>query len=351
MRYSIMFSSAGVGELLLEETGFNCVVANELIEKRADFHSHVFTESTMILGDILDKNIFDEFIQKSKESEIDLLIATPPCQGFSLAGKHRATKDMIKDDRNFLVFKVFEAIREIKPKYVLIENVPKFANMYFPYNNELMGLIDIINNEFGSEYHVESKILNSANYGVPQNRKRSIIKLYSKDVSWPWPIENEGVLSVREAIGYLPSIESGEESGLKWHFGRRHVDKHIEIMKNTPSGKSAFNNEVFFPKNNKGERIKGFSRTYSRMAWDVPAPTITTRNDAISSQINVHPGYKMRNGLYSDARVLSILELMILSSIPLDWRIPDWASEMLIRKVIGESVPPLLIKKIVGELK
>jgi DNA (cytosine-5)-methyltransferase 1 len=118
-------------------------------------------------------------------------------------------------------------------------------------------------------------------------------------------------------------------------------------MKNTPSGKSAFENPVYFPQKPNGKRLKGFSATYMRMEWDKPAPTITMRNDAISSQSNVHPGRLQKDGTYSDARVLSILELLILSSLPQDWNIPEWASEILIRQVIGESVPPKLIKEIV----
>ena len=70
-------------------------------------------------------------------------------------------------------------------------------------------------------------------------------------------------------------------------------------------------------------------------------------NGSISSQCNVHPGRCLPDGTYSDARVLTICELLKLFTLPLDWDIPKWANENLIRKVIGEGVPPLLIKKIV----
>ena len=74
------------------------------------------------------------------------------------------------------------------------------------------------------------------------------------------------------------------------------------------------------------------------------------RNDAISSQLNVHPGRLLKNGTYSDARVLTPLELMLLTSLPKDWNIPNDTSELLIRKCIGECIPPLLIKKIVEQI-
>lgn len=84
--------------------------------------------------------------------------------------------------------------------------------------------------------------------------------------------------------------------------------------------------------------------------WDEPAPTITMRNEAISSQLNVHPGRKLENGTYSDARVLSPLELMLLSSLPQDWKIPDNTPELLFRKCVGECIPPLLVKQIVSKI-
>ena len=86
------------------------------------------------------------------------------------------------------------------------------------------------------------------------------------------------------------------------------------------------------------------------MEWDEPAPTITTSNGAISSQCNVHPGRLLLDGTYSDARALTIFEIMLLFTIPENWDIPKWASDNLIRQVIGEGIPPLLIKKIIKSI-
>ena len=121
-------------------------------------------------------------------------------------------------------------------------------------------------------------------------------------------------------------------------------------MKHTATGTSAFSNEVFYPQKEDGTRIKGYESSYRRIKWDEPAPTITIRNDAISSQRNVHPGRLQEDGTYSDARVLTPYELMILTSLPSDWNIPDDTPEILIRQVIGESIPPLMVEKIVGEI-
>jgi DNA (cytosine-5)-methyltransferase 1 len=148
----------------------------------------------------------------------------------------------------------------------------------------------------------------------------------------------------------LPSIEAGQKSKIKWHFARKHSDSHIEWMKHTPTGKTAFENEKYFPVKPNGEKIKSYNTSYRRINWDEPAPTITMRNDAISSQLNVHPGRKLKNGTYSDARVLTPLELMLLSSLPKIGIFQTIHLNYLIRKCIGECIPPLLIKNIVAQI-
>jgi DNA (cytosine-5)-methyltransferase 1 len=92
------------------------------------------------------------------------------------------------------------------------------------------------------------------------------------------------------------------------------------------------------------------------MFWDKPATTIMQNSGVISAFSTVHPGRPIVESeddtkrIYSDARALTIYELLILSSLPLDWNIPEWADDTLIRKVIGEGIPPLLIKKAVESL-
>ena len=108
------------------------------------------------------------------------------------------------------------------------------------------------------------------------------------------------------------------------------------------------------PKSTKMPRIlpiKSFHNTYKRLCWDVPCHARTTKSGEISSHNNVHPGRLKPDGTYSDARVLSMLELLIVASLPLDWNIPEWASDRFIRHAIGESVPPLLMKNVFKTLE
>ena len=340
-----LFSSAGIGETYLSEIGIDIIVANELIEKRANLHSKLFPNCNTICGDITNKEIFSQIIKASKG--IDFIIASPPCQGMSIAGKNRGIEQMAQDSRNTLINYVFDAIEILHPKYVLIENVPQLLKIKIPHNNQMMTIVDILNIKFGGKYNIEAKSIDASDYGVPQTRHRAIIKMFPKDIEWQWAEPEKNKISVRDAIGHLPSLEAGQDSGIKWHFARPHSANNILCMQHTPTGCSAFSNPVYYPKKENGERVKGYQSSYRRIKWDEPAPTITMRNDCIASQRNVHPGRKLPNGLYSDARVLTPLELMILNSLPENWAIPDDTPEILIRQVIGESIPPMMIKKIV----
>jgi DNA (cytosine-5)-methyltransferase 1 len=344
-----LFSSAGIAETYFGEGGINIVAANELIQERADLYQALYPNSKMITGNILDENIFKTIVKKTPD-KLDFLIASPPCQGMSVAGKNRSIDQMLNDERNYLVFKIIDFIKLKRPDFVLIENVPAFFKMVLPYENQLLKVTEILNILFGEKYNIEENVYNSADYGVAQRRTRAIIKLYRKDKKWGQPVKAEEIITVEDKIGFLPSIEAGQKSKIKWHFARKHSDSHVMWMKHTPTGKTAFENEKYFPVKPNGEKIKSYNTTYRRIKWDEPAPTITMRNDAISSQLNVHPGRQLTNGIYSDARVLTPLELMLISSLPQDWNIPDNTPELLIRKCLGECIPPLLIKNIIAQI-
>ncbi len=341
-----LFSSIGIGETYLQDIGIDIVVANELLEKRANLYQEIYPHSTMICGDITNTNIFQKIIENSP-NKLDFLIASPPCQGMSIAGKNRNNASMMTDKRNYLFLYVVDFIKLKKPTYILIENVPALLKLEIIYNNKPMTVLDILQQEFSTEYQIEAQVVDSADYGVPQTRLRAIIKMNKKNTHWEWADKVNKKVTVKEAIGHLPSLESAERSNIKWHFARKHTDRNILWMKHTPTGHSAFSNSIYFPQKADGTRIKGYESSYRRIHWDRPAPTITIRNDCIASQRNVHPGHLLADGTYSDARVLTPLELMLLNSLPSDWNIPSDTPELLIRQCIGESIPPLMIKALV----
>ncbi len=371
-----LFSNVGIAETYLNEIGIDVVIANEINETRAKFYSHLYPEVNMIVGDITDKKIKEMIIVESKEKNVDLIMATPPCQGMSTAGKHDKN-----DERNMLIKYAVEIVKKIKPKFAFFENVPEQLTTNINYRGKNILIPDYIKSELDELYNFNnSHIINAADYGVPQMRERAIFLLVRKDqnIIWKFPAKKEKPITLLEAIGSLPSLdpelydltheeqmkifpdyEKKKLEGLKiskWHYPPKHIYRQVFSLMHTPSGETAFNNiDKFKPKKKDGTFTKGFKNTYKRQSWDKPAYTVTMYNRTIGSQNNVHPGRyigKDSDGydLYSDARVLSIYELMIITSLPHNWNIPEWTSEHLIRQVIGEGIPPLLVKKIMMEL-
>lgn len=362
-----MFANVGIAETYLNEVGIDIVIANELIEDRAKFYRHLNPEVDMIVGDITNEDIFNQVKNKAIDKQVDFMIATPPCQGMSCAGR----KDPL-DPRNFLIYYAIEMAKTLKPRFILIENVTMQQHTKIEYNGKSIYIPEYVENELGNEYVFnKNRIVNSMDYGVPQSRQRYIYLLVRKDeqVHWEFPEKESTVITLRDAIGHLPTLdpcirekneqwrfpdfEKKKAEGLKvskWHYPPMHGWRNVEWMIHTPSGKSAFQNETFFPQT-KGRRVKGAPRTYMRMFWDKPATTVMQNSNVISAFSTVHPGRCVIESdddaqrIYSDARALSIYELLIVSSLPLDWDIPNWASDTLIRQVIGEGIPPMLIKK------
>ena len=122
MKATSLFTGGGVGESYLNKLGITVTVANEIIEKRGLFYEHLYPETEMIIGSIQEKSIKNKIIEKSKNNS--LLLATPPCQGFSTLVAATKAEDFEKDQRNFLIYDTFEIIDRLDFDCILIENVP-----------------------------------------------------------------------------------------------------------------------------------------------------------------------------------------------------------------------------------
>lgn len=351
MKALTLFSNIGIDEWYLDSAGVEVIVANELLEDRVEFYRKLHPKVNMISGSILDTQVYNEILKAAKG--IDLIIATPPCQGMSIANALRAQKD---DPRNSLIKKVVSLINDLNPKHVLIENVRGMAKTFINHNGKSVNIMDYIRDNIPKKYNINSEVLNASDYGTPQHRNR-LITLISSEGLWEMPQKHNKKITVREAIGHLPSIEAGEKTDIPWHFGRKHNDNHILWMKHTPTGETAFDNKKHFPKTKdkktgKMRRIKGFSTTYKRIKWNEPSPTIGMTNGSINSQNNVHPGNLLDNGMYSDARVLSVKELTILCGLPETCfdKYEDQVTENFMRHVIGECFPPKMCLEIIKKI-
>ncbi|MFI3250999.1 MAG: DNA cytosine methyltransferase [Eubacteriales bacterium] len=365
-----LFANVGISECFLSDLDVSVAVANELEPARGKFYQHVFPETEMIIGDITNDDIFSDIIQKSKENDIELIIATPPCQGMSTAGKSDPN-----DPRNSLIKYAVNAVKLLSPRFVFLENVPEQLITAVSHNGNDLKIPEYLKQVLGDNYHFEQGVINAADYGVPQLRERAIFLLTRKGEkkNWIFPPKDSKRKTMEDAIGHLPPLDpiiydvtSNEMEELlpnylqthlqaaeisRWHKPPRHVKRQIYAMQHTPTGKSAFENEPEYqPKKQDGTTVRGYKNTYKRQNWDTPAYTITMYNRTIGSQNNAHPGRLMENGLYSDPRVLTIYEIMLIMTLPVQWNIPDWATENFIRSVIGEGIPPLLMKRIVGGL-
>ena len=366
-----LFASAGVAETYFASHGINVKVASELLKERVDIYCHLYPEVNMFLGDITNQDNYNNIIKAAKKAKCDFIMATPPCQGMSSAGK------MLKDDpRNRLIINVVDAIKDINPKYVIIENVPEILTTKIKIKDEWTLISDYLTKELGDFYIFnERRVVNAMNYKVPQSRERCIFLLARKDqnIHWEFPEPSDELITMRMAIGDLPSLDpdvtdiSEEErlllfphyyekkaAGLavsRWHCPPKHKMRHVIAMMHTPEGNTAWNNQIYYPTLADGTKSKGYKNTYKRQWWDKPAYTITKYTSRIGSQENGHPGYPIVDSdneeerLWSDPRTMTIFELMRLTSLPDDWGIPDNASTNVIREILGEGVPPRLIEQ------
>lgn len=363
-----LFANIGIAESYFEEIGIEVCLANELIEQRADLYRHLYPKTQMISGDITREDVRDEIVSTAKRMDVNFIIATPPCQGMSVAGNRDP-----HDQRNQLISYTIDTIKRISPLFVLLENVPRQLKTKISVEGRSVYIPDYIMTELGDNYVFNAEpLVKAMNYGVPQRRERNIFLLVRKDlgITWQLPNKHQKIVTLEEAIGELPSLDPQLREGKdltnekfpdfdakkkegakisKWHKPPIHPWRHVEWMMNTPTGISAIFNDVHFPRKKDNSKITAHHNHYRRLSWDRPCRTITKFNAYISTLCSVHPGRKIHSSgeeLYSDPRVLSIYELMIVMSIPLDWDIPSDTKDSFLRTVIGEGIPPKLTKEL-----
>ena len=376
MKIVSLFANIGVAEAYLHELrNVKVVVANELLKRRADLYQKIYPETDMVCGDITSETVYQQILQKCQRANVDTVMATPPCQGMSTAGQK------IKfDERNSLVMHAIRLIHDLHPKYVLIENVTDFIITPIIYHGKETMLPDVVRHELEADYDIDVNVINTDDYGVPQTRARMIILMtrHGEAKHWNLPAKDKRKVTMLEAIGDIPIIdpfvkdlspeefrrrfplyEERKEAALaisRWNIPPVHIWRQVQAMQYTPTGQTAFDNpEKHRPVKEDGSFVKGYHNTYKRQNWDTPAYTVTMDNRKISSQNNVHPGRLIgtdHNGenIYSDARTLTLYELMRVMSLPDDWNVPADTEEAFLRRIIGEGIPPLFIKKLFAKI-
>ena len=179
-----LFANVGIAETYLKKTGIDIVLANEIDETRAKFYKHLYPECEVINEDITKIENQKLIIQKAKKLAIDFIIATPPCQGMSLAGKMNPT-----DKRNQLIYYAIEIIKKIKPKYILLENVPQALKTKIKINEHEILIPEYIHRELEKNYiFADQSLISAMDYDVPQMRKRNIFLISRKDMKYIWQV-------------------------------------------------------------------------------------------------------------------------------------------------------------------
>lgn len=378
--YVSLFSSAGVGCYGFKLEGFECVSTIELIERRLQvqkYNNKCKYESGYICGDITlssTKDLLYKEIQKWEKKEkiknIDVVIATPPCQGMSVANHKKNDKEIV---RNSLVIESIKIIKKIHPTYFVFENVPAFMKtICTDCDGKDKTIADAIDTNLGEDYVFVSKIINFKNYGACSSRSRTVVigvlKSIAENVSPAELFPNYSKeKTLREVIGDLPSLNMmGEidESDI-YHFFRKYPEHMRSWIHDLQEGQSAFDNTDDMKKPHQiidGEIIININKNadkYTRQYWDKVGPCVHTRNDQLASQNTIHP---------VDDRVFSIRELMLMMTVPFSFKWSQYdldylnalsikekekylkKEEIKIRQSLGEAVPTIIFQSIAKKI-
>ncbi|PKB42705.1 DNA (cytosine-5)-methyltransferase 1 [Cellulophaga sp. RHA19] len=378
LTYISLFSSAGVGCYGFKQNGFECIATNELLTKRLKiqlYNNKCKYETGYISGDISNSEVKNRLFSelkfwqnKHKIKEPDVIIATPPCQGMSVAN-HKKNNEK---SRNSLVIESIKVTQEILPKFFIYENVRAFLNTICTDVDGIDKPIkDAIKYNLGGQYNILSKIVNFKEYGSNSSRTRTLVIGIRKDIQDVSPFDifpkKQKAKTLRQLIGDLPQLEEmGEISEDIFHAYREFDKRMLPWIENLKEGQSAFEQteELRIPHRIiDGKLVPNKSKNgdkYARWYWDKEGPCVHTRNDILSSQNTVHP---------TDNRVFSIRELMRMMSIPdsfewfnvstkdlneksdLEKKLFLKKEELNIRHCLGEAVPTGVFKSIASNIK
>ena len=372
--------------------GFQFLVQAELDQRRAAIGADNFPASKWVVGDVRSsKNEIVEAYRSAKSQRLDLLVATPPCQGMSSSnpsrGKRQTPQAKALEEKNKLILEVIPLAQLLRPRIIVAENVRQVLTLNVGYDKAIGTVTDVLRNHL-QEYDVFPGSVNVADYGVPQIRRRALVVAVHKEEkwigqapdpdypAWPPPTHAEKPLdgrqrwvSVRqwlESLDYETLDARSKDSARgahPLHFVPAYGPDRYQQVSQIPaySGLSAYENDTclscdfreverglascpacgnvmrnrpYVERNGQPSLIKGFRSSYRRMTPGRPAYTITTNSSHVGSDFKIHPW---------ENRVLSILECADLQTVPrfYDWtRARENRTLYLIRNLVGEAFPP-----------
>ena len=332
-----LFSGAGGLDIGISRAGFNVKACVENDKTCVSTLKTNFPETV-----IIDKSIKDvsseELLKKAglKNGEVDLIFGGPPCQSFSSAGKMRS----IKDSRGTLIFDFVRIVEEIKPKTFMFENVKQFRYIradqkipksdYSKIDSDPNLVINILRKKFEKlGYNLNYGIVNSADYGAPQKRERTIIlgTISSKKIQLPTKTHSRegGFVKKWRTLGdAIRDLKHENEEFLEYD------EKRKRFLKLIPPGGHWKNLSLELQKEAMGEKLKlggGKTGFFRRLSYFEPSPTLCTSPKQPGTDM-CHPG---------KLRPLTVAEYAAIQEFPQNWIF----SGNIIQKYkqIGNAVP------------
>jgi len=311
-----LFSGAGGISIGFEKAGYEVLFSADFDKHVAETHRFNWPNTPFIHGDLSDDKVFNKIKEKFKGKEVDVIVGGPPCQGFSIYGKRRFvnTKDYDPhlDSRNKLVFTYLRYVELFKPKWFLMENVAGLVNLDNGwFINELINDIKKLGYK-----NYDYRIINTADYGVPQTRKRFILIANRTGHVIPWPkpkyfkTPEEWQLpftTIKEAVSSLDSKRSYEE--VSNHTPMRHNENVKERFSFIKEGKKI--NPDDLPEHLKlsktGKKIQSFSKVFFRLDRNKPSPTLVPGHSAFP----VHPWLNRQITIREAARIQTFPDSVI----------------------------------------
>lgn len=312
LKFLDLFSGAGGLSCGMVMAGFTPICSVEILQCAVEtyyknfIYSGRFPDEKIETRDIGDNDVKKYVISRCIKEEVDIIIGGFPCQGFSMSGNR-----VVADPRNSLYLEMLQIVKEVKPKFVIMENVEGLRSML---NGKIEKMIISDYQDIGYEISVHT--LNAADYGVPQQRKRVIFIANNIGIInyHPKPIFNKK--NYKTLGNELERFLSLDEDKNINHIFTKHTEQMKKRLMEVPEGKSLYNN---------------YSDAWKKSPWNKSSCTIKENHGGV----NIHPKLP---------RVLTPRELAALQSFPDDFIFSGTKKWQLVQ--IGNAVPPILGKAI-----
>ena len=339
-----IFSGGGGLAVGLREAGFKTVAAVEIEPHAAATFKANHPDVQVFRQDV--RTINGAMLTSLAGGRVDVLAACPPCQGFSsLTSKWRR-----EDERNSLVCEVGRLAEEIRPRAIMMENVPGLAKKGRKLLDKLLEHLSALG------YETNLEVLQVADYGVPQRRRRLVMLAgLGFSISMPkathsrtgddgkakWPTVRDTISGMGEPVTFPEARERGGAQAFDWHVVRRLAPANIQRLKLSRPGSNweDFPEELRPPCHRRGYR--GFSNVYGRMTWDEPSGTITAGCTTFSKGRFGHP---------EKNRTISLREAALLQTFPSDYRFETPYFERAC-EIVGNALPCVFAEAVARQVR